>query len=134
MLYFTLLFTISGLHWETTFNVLYSLFLFSLVIYMYLIDKHQYNLKIPKHVVNYGWKGVKYILVSSLFWIITEMFCGYLNIFKYVFGHVWWHIFVSLGGYFISLIPVYLMLRQNNYEKIIVLKLDNGFLPYVDYY
>jgi hypothetical protein len=134
IIYFTLLFTIAGLHWETTFNILFGLFLSSLVIYIYLIDKHQSNLKIPKYVINYGWKGVKYIIVSGLIWIITEIFCNYLNIFKYIFGHVWWHVFVSLGGYFISLVPVYLMLRQINCpEKVIVIKLDKGFLPYVDY-
>ena len=135
ILYFTVLFTIAGLHWEIIFNILFGLFLISLIIYMVLIDKHQDNLNIPYYIVNIGWKGIYYISVSGLFWIITEIGCSHLHMFKYLFGHVWWHIFVSYGGYLVSLISIYLHLEQNNINHYdIVIKKDNSFLPYVDYY
>lgn len=135
MSYFTLLFTIAGLHWEILFNVLFGLFLLSLSIYIWLIDKHHHNLKIPYYIICYGWTGVRYIALSGIFWIVTETLCSQLRIFKYLFGHVWWHVFVSLGGYLISLIPVYLHLYQNNpYKQNIVILKDRGFLPYVEYY
>jgi hypothetical protein len=131
MLYFTVLFTIGGLHWENTFNTLFGLFLASLAVYMLLIEKHQDNLKIPHQIVNLGWTGVHYIFKSGIFWIITETFCNYLSIFKYVFGHVWWHVFVSFGGYLISLIPVYLHICRNGYKPVIIKY--KGFMPFLDY-
>ncbi len=132
MSYFTLLFTIGGLHWETTFNSLFGLFLVSLAIYVWLVGKHQIKLQIPYQIVNFGWTGVHHILKSGIFWIVTEIGCKHLSIFKYVFGHVWWHVFVSYGGYLISLIPVYLHMNKNN-GKSIVIKYK-GFLPYLDYH
>ena len=134
--YFTLLFTIGGLHWETTFNTLFGLFLASLVIYMWLIDKHQWNLKIPYQIVNIGWRGIEYIIKSGVFWIVTELCCSHLSIFKYVFGHVWWHIYVSYGGYLVSLIPVYLHMNMNhlNSNKTIIIKKNQYYFPYLDYH
>jgi hypothetical protein len=108
MTYFTLLLTICGLHWENIFNGFFGLFLFSLVIYMCLIERNNFRLEIPDKIVKQGWKGVLYILASCIFWIVTEIGCNYITVFKYVFGHVWWHVFISYGGYLISLIPVYL--------------------------
>lgn len=136
MSYFTLLFTIAGLHWEATFNILFGLFLSSLIIYMYLIDKHHSNLEIPYHLVDIGWQGVQYIGLSGFLWIITETFCSKIYILKYLFGHVWWHIFVSYGGYLISLIPVYLHLKDNlihNKVNIDIFYSPLG-IPYIDYY
>lgn len=131
--YFTLLFTIGGLHWETTFNILFGLFLASLAIYMWLVEKHQWNLKMPYQVVNIGWQGINYILRSGIFWIVTELFCSDLSIFKYLFGHVWWHFYVSYGGYLVSLIPVYLHMNHPDNMRTIVIRQSKWYLPYLDY-
>ncbi len=132
MAYFTLLFTIGGLHWETTFNSLFGLFLVSLAVYVLLVSKHQSKLQIPYQIVNFGWTGVQHILKSGIFWIVTEIGCKHLSIFKYVFGHVWWHLFVSYGGYLISLIPIYLYMNKDNGRSIVIKY--KGFLPYLDYH
>ena len=127
--YFTILFTIAGLHMENLFNVLFGLFLGSLILFMLLINRHQKNLKIPEQIVNYGWKGLKCIALSGLFWIVTENLCNYFVFIKYLFGHVIWHVFVSYGGYLISLIPNYISLLDN-YDFIFV-KYDMFGLPYL---
>jgi hypothetical protein len=127
--YFTLLFSIAGLHLETLFNILFGFFLLSLVGYMYLFDKYQNNLKIPKQIISFGWDGIKYIAISGAFWIITENLCSHIIFIKYLFGHVWWHIFVSYGGYLFSLVPNYLTLKDEN--NIIHINYDFFGLPYL---
>lgn len=127
--YFTILLTISGLHMEDVFNGLFALFLGSLFIYMVLVHKHHGNLTIPKEVVQIGWNGSFMILVSGCFWIFTETLCTTFPFVKYLFGHVWWHIFVSYGGYLLSLIPKYLTAREEVYA--IHLKYDL-FIPYLE--
>lgn len=108
--YFTILFTIAGLHMESVFNVLFGLFLASLVVYMWLVKKHQHNLDIPCQIVKFGWDGIKYITLSGTFWIVTENLCSHIWFIKYLFGHVMWHVFVSYGGYLLSMVPKYLTL------------------------
>lgn len=130
-IYFTILFTIAGLHMETTFNVLFGLFLFSLLIFMSLVDKHQYNIKIPNNIVNYGWTGIKYIVLSGICWIVTENLCHKIWFIKYLFGHVWWHVFVSYGGYLVSLIPNYLTLKES-YDTVFI-RNDYFGIPYIDH-
>jgi hypothetical protein len=131
--YFTFLFTVGGLHWENIFNILFGLFLASLPIYMWLVEKNQWNLKMPYQMIKIGWKGIRKIFLSGIFWIITEIFCNKLSIFKYMFGHVWWHIYVSYGGYLVSLVPVYLHMCSQSNGKQIIIKTSNYYLPYLDY-
>ena len=133
--YFTFLFTIAGLHMETLFNIMFSLFLGSLVIFVYLMKKNYYKLEIPFELIVMGQKGIIYITLSGLFWIITENLCNYSNIIKYMYGHVWWHFFVSYGGYLISLIPQYIyMNKQFNMRLYPVVIIYNRFnLPYLIY-
>ena len=109
--YFTILLAIAGLHMESVFNVLFGLFLASLVVFMLLVNKHQQSLKITDQIVKYGWDGIKYITLSGVFWILTENLCTHIWFIKYLFGHVWWHVFVSYGGYLVSLVPNYLTLK-----------------------
>lgn len=130
--YFTILFTVAGLHLETLFNVLFGLFLASLVVYMYLFDKHQNTLKIPKQIINFGWDGIKYIAISGVFWIVTENLCSHIFFIKYLFGHIWWHVFVSYGGYLFSMVPNYLTLKDEN--NIIQINYDFFGLPYLTKY
>jgi len=127
--YFTILFTVAGLHLETLFNVLFGLFLASLVAYMYLFDKYQNTLKIPKQIINFGWDGIKYIALSGVFWIVTENLCSHIFFIKYLFGHVLWHIFVSYGGYMFSLVPNYLTLKDEN--NIVHVNYDFFDIPYL---
>ena len=127
--YFTLLFTIAGLHWEKVFNCLFGLFLISLVIFMFFVDKYREILELPYEVLGYGWRGVKYIAWSGFFWIVTESLCNEVEWMKYMMGHVFWHIFVSYGGYLLSLVPNYLSLKQK--KDWIVLKKDCVSIPYL---
>jgi hypothetical protein len=110
--YFTTLFTIAGLHMESVFNVLFGLFLASLIVFMWLFNKHQENLHIPPQIVKFGWDGIKYIALSGIFWIVTENLCSHIWFIKYLFGHVMWHVFVSYGGYLLSIVPKYLTLSD----------------------
>ena len=135
IIYFTTLFTIIGLHMEILFNIMFGIFLASLYILLFLITKYYYKLKIPYMLILLGWKGVNYILVSGLFWIITESLCHKLFIIKYLMGHVFWHIFVSYGGYIISLIPYYMYLQDNNMIYSIKVVYKYYYIPYlkIDY-
>jgi len=133
--YVTFLFTISGLHMETLFNILFGLFLASLIIFMCLINKHYNKLDIPYNLVLYGNRGIMYILLSGIFWIITENLCNKIFFIKYLFGHVLWHFFVSYGGYIVSLIPLYICMQKTqikNMQKIII-NYDYFNIPYLDF-
>ncbi len=140
--YFTILFTVAGLHIENLFNTLFGLFLASIAIFMFLVDKHQKELDIPEPIVKIGWKGVIYIALSGLFWIVTEVLCHRIGLMKYLHGHMWWHIFVSYGGYLVSLVPNYLHLilahdkekykKTDEHNKEIIIKYKFG-VPYLDY-
>ena len=128
--YFTVLFTIAGLHMEKVFNGLFSFFLGSLVVYMFLINKYKADLELPREIIKIGWTGVGCIALSGVFWIVTENFCHDYTIIKYTFGHMWWHIFVSYGGYLLSIVPNYLTLLEKNPSSI-YLRNDKFLIPYL---
>lgn len=125
--YYTTLLTVAGLHKEDMFNLLFAAFLASIAVVTQLLV-NTYN--IPANIANIGWKGVKYIVYSGIFWVGTEALCHHFYFIKYLFGHVWWHFFVSLGGYYISIIPKYIHMKINGN---IVLLWDKWGLPYLDY-
>jgi len=135
-IYFTILFTIAGLHMETQFNIMFGLFLISLYIFILLINRHYIKLRIPYEIVLLGWKGIMYISLSGIFWIITENLCNKFIIIKYLFGHMWWHFFVSYGGYMISLIPRYLYMQELQNRNNVMIKIDYDILniPYLNFY
>jgi hypothetical protein len=112
MTYFTAILTVTALHWEATFNALFAVFLVSLIGYVYYMTVHQETFRIPHNILVLATRGVKLITLSGLFWIVTENFCGIVFV-KYMFGHVWWHLFVSYGGYLISLLPLYLCSKSS---------------------
>jgi len=136
IIYFTSLFTVAGLHMETLFNIMFGLFLSTLILFMYLINKHYYKLEIPYKLVILGWKGCGYIIISGLFWIITETLCHQYFIIKFMLGHVWWHLFVSYGGYLISLLPTYLFLQNYQIKNMlpIMIEYDKFNIPYLTFY
>ena len=129
--YFTILFTIAGLHMESLFNIMFSIFLIFLVFMVYIINTHFKMLEIPYQLVILSNRGILYVTISGMFWIITELLCNKFTFIKYLFGHVWWHIFVSYGGYLISLIPLYVCMKQNNYKIKINIVYDNFNIPYL---
>lgn len=102
------LLTVTGLHNEYLFNILFGCFLTSLFVLMIFLELYKSKLDIPQQILKYGWKGVLLILCAGIFWIVTENLCSYHFIIKYLFGHAFWHIGVGLGGYYITLIPLYL--------------------------
>jgi hypothetical protein len=130
--YFTILLTISGLHLENVFNILFGLFLASLLVFMMIINKHKTNLHIPLQIIDFGWSGIKYISLSGIFWIGTENLCTHIWFVKYLFGHVLWHVFVSYGGYLLSLVPNYLTLKENSDH--VKVNYDWIGIPYLEKY
>ena len=132
--YFTILFTIAGLHMESLFNIMFSFFLIFLVFMVYIINKYYKMLEIPYQLVILSNRCILYVTISGIFWIITELLCNKFTFIKYLFGHVWWHIFVSYGGYLISLIPLYVYMKQNNYKIKINIVYDNFNIPYLIFY
>lgn len=124
--FYSFLLTVAGLHNEVLFNALFTGFLGSIVIYIYAIEKY-----VEKRIIAFGWKGVRYIFASAIFWITTEGLCGHLPFIKYLFGHVFWHVFVSYGGYCVSIVPHYILLSKYN-EKIEIYN-DVFGIPYLEY-
>jgi len=130
--YYSFLLTIAGLHNEIVFNALFTAFLGSIALYMYAIKMYIFynEIHIDQQVLSLGWKGVRCIFTSAVFWIVTEGLCSHLSFIKYLFGHVWWHIFVSYGGYLVSIVPRYILLQKTDEIEI---KYDVFGLPYLDF-
>jgi hypothetical protein len=127
--YYSFLLTIAGLHKEVVFNTLFTVFLASIALYVYVVRKH-----VERDIISLGWKGVRYIFASAIFWITTEGLCGHFFFIKYLFGHVWWHVFVSYGGYLVSIVPQYIILQRTKKEhEKIEIYYDVFGLPYLDY-
>jgi hypothetical protein len=121
VIYLTVLSAITGLHNEMLFNNLFGFFLFSILIFL-IICRIKYK-SVPKIIFYYSFKGIFLITVAGISWIITENLCSKYVIMKYLFGHSIWHISVSLGGYYISLLPIYI-LKTKNY------KFNNAIIEY----
>ena len=100
--------TVIGLHHEERFNALFGLFLINLAIFVFFIDKFNKSFNVPKNILKLSWNGIYLIAIAGIFWIFTEKFCNSVWFIKYLFGHTIWHFGVSLGGYLVTLLPVYL--------------------------
>ena len=131
--YYTILLTTAGLHKEILFNTLFALFLVSIIIFMFIIKLFAKELCISNNIMDIGWKGVRYIVCSGIFWLTTEGLCHHFGFIKYLFGHVWWHIFVSYGGYLVSLVPQYINLLSKIDDEMIFINYDIFGIPYLDY-
>jgi len=110
--YLIYLSTVAGLHDEISFNNLFALFLISILYFIVRIRRVYFE--IPPKIFIWCWKGISLITLAGASWIITETLCDRYIIMKYLMGHSIWHIGVALGGYFISIIPLYM-----NYDKIL---------------
>ena len=127
--YYSFLLTIAGLHKEVVFNTLFTVFLGSIALYVYVVRNH-----VERNIISLGWKGVRYIFASAIFWITTEGLCDHFFFIKYLFGHVWWHVFVSYGGYLVSIVPQYIILQRSKREnEKIEIYYDVFGLPYLGY-
>ena len=106
MIYIVLLATVCGLHQEELFNTLFGGFLVSIVLFLIAV----YNLTIiPYRIMNCAIRGILLLGISGISWIITETNCTKYSILPYLFGHSIWHISVALGGYYVSLLPIYIL-------------------------
>ena len=130
--YYSMLLTVAGLHKEILFNIMFGLFLLSIVCYMYTIQLLSDNI-IPLKIHNIGWRGVRYIVYSGIFWVGTESLCYQFSFIKYLFGHVWWHVFVSYGGYLVSIVPHYIYMVKHQDDRIVHVCYDIFGFPYLDY-
>ena len=100
--YISLLLVSAGLHNEDDFNFFFGIFLVSLIVFVRFIH-HDYG---KQELAN---KGLVYMMSAGVFWIITEGLCDKHWIMKYLLGHALWHIGVSLGGYYISVVAINLL-------------------------
>ena len=112
MLYIAALATVCGLHQEELFNTLFGGFLVSIVLFLIVV--HRLTM-IPHRIMEYAIKGILLLSISGLSWIVTETNCTKYSILPYLFGHSIWHISVALGGYYISLLPVYILCSEKIY-------------------
>ena len=106
VLYLAYIQTFAGLHQEDYFNNMFGFFLVSILIFVVKISSIDYNFN-PK-ILELAIKGIFLIAAGGISWIITENLCQSFSIMKYLLGHAIWHICVALGGYYISLVPIYL--------------------------
>jgi hypothetical protein len=109
------------------FNNLFGFFLGSILVFL-IICRVKYS-NIPRIIFYYGFKGIILISLAGISWIITENLCNKYFIMKYLYGHAIWHIAVSLGGYYISLLPIYLS-KKNDYSFSLKLKYKY-YIPYI---
>lgn len=127
--YLTILLTITGLHNEHLFNILFGIFLLGLIIFMFQITFSRQRNYISQEIIFYGWKGVLLIYLAGITWIITENLCNEFFIMKYLMGHTFWHFGVGLGGYYISLVLLALFSRDK------ITNIEHKFkLPYLKFY
>jgi hypothetical protein len=110
MLYIVALATVCGLHQEELFNTLFGGFLVSIVLFLIAV---YYLVIIPQRIMNYAIKGILLLSISGISWIVTEIHCRKYSILPYLFGHSIWHISVAVGGYYVSLLPIYILSCKN---------------------
>jgi hypothetical protein len=127
-IYFTTLIMVYGLHYELLFDILFGVYLFTTIFFMVIIEYFYEKNEIPVEILNYGWISVGLITIAGIFWIITESYCNYHPIIKYLYGHAIWHICVSLGAYFMTILMTYLLVK-NRKSKI----KSFLFIPYIYY-
>ena len=113
VLYLVYIQTFAGLHQENYFNNMFGFFLVSILIFVIKISNVDYNFN-PK-LIDLAFKGIFLITIGGVSWIITENLCHSFGIMKYLLGHAIWHICVALGGYYISLVPIYI-----NYKEVLL--------------
>ena len=112
-LYIVFIQTFAGLHQEKYFNNMFGFFLVSILIFVIKISNVDYNLN--HKLIDLSFKGIFLITIGGVSWIITENLCHSFTIMKYLLGHAVWHICVALGGYYISLVPIYM-----NYKEVLL--------------
>jgi hypothetical protein len=120
IVFFTVLLTITGLHNETIFNVLFGVFLCLPLFLMLVVSLTNVKKYFPLKIIRYGWYGIALIAIAGISWILTENLCNTYPIMKFLMGHAIWHCCVGLGGYYLSLLLLYYELSSS--------------IDYMDYY
>ncbi len=110
ILYVVALATVCGLHQEELFNTLFGGFLVSIVLFLIVVYRRTI---ISRCIIAYGIKGILLLSISGSSWIATEIHCRKYTILPYLFGHSIWHMSVALGGYYITLLPVYILSHKS---------------------
>jgi hypothetical protein len=110
ILYIILLTSVCGLQHEELFNTLFGGFLLSIVLFLIIVYR---QVMIPHRIMGYAINGVLLLIISGISWIVTELHCKKYSFLPYLFGHSIWHISVALGGYYISLLPVYILSHKS---------------------
>lgn len=110
--YILFMMVLIGLHEETMFNGMFSLYLLFLVWYMKCMNDFQYDLEIPDRVLSRANRGIHIMLFGGSFWILTELFCNDFT--RFMMGHAFWHIAISIGGYYVSAVDVYVQKKYRN--------------------
>jgi hypothetical protein len=126
VLYLTCIQTVAGLHHETQFNNMFGGVLISILIFLFKVRNSAYS--ICPALLTLAFKGMFLIKIGGILWILTENFCNTIGITKYLFGHGLWHICVALGGYYISLLPIYIQHKKGVPKLKLKYKLN---LPYL---
>lgn len=93
--YITSLLVVCALQYDDLFNILFGLFLVTLLLYVRTV---QIKNLAEYEYIRKGYLGILFIVIAGLSWIITEKYCHEL---KYVPGHAIWHIAISYGGHLI---------------------------------
>jgi hypothetical protein len=114
-IYFTLLITFCALGYEELFNGLFGLFLVTTLVFMHLVNNKRRTLSFQIYkTIRFGLIGTYMIIFAGILWIVVEKLCFKFPTMKYVQGHAFWHIFVSLGGYLNSLVLASLSIYRKN--------------------
>lgn len=101
--YILILLVCAGLHNESQFNTLFGAFLVSLVMFVRFIHTVHGRHELAN-------RGLAYMISAGVLWIVTEGLCKQYWIMKYLLGHAMWHIGISLGGYFISVAAISILI------------------------
>ena len=122
-IYFTTFIILCAIQYDDLFNIFFGIYFLYLSIFVVLI-KHK------KISIKNGVIGISCIIFGSIFWILTEQFCEEIVFIKYLYGHTIWHILVSVGAYFLTIMFNDIK-NKKQYEKYISMIEFNGFITHV---
>jgi hypothetical protein len=112
-IYFTILITLCAYGYEESFNALFGIFLGGNIIFIWLFYKKKSILSIKTNNLLFNsFIGLLLMLFAGISWITVEKLCDRFYIMKFIQGHAFWHIGVSIGGYLISLLVVSLSIER----------------------
>lgn len=133
-LYVILIITFNSLGNDLIFNFMFSVFLFSSIMFIpitrYITHK---DLLLKNNTINkYGIISIFCLVISMIMWIITENLCDSISWLKYFQGHGIWHFGTGFGGY---LLGIYILfLNESRNHNVVHLNSKNIFEPFIEKY